>query len=216
MEFVKLKKKSKEFFNIMDGKSKVANYPNRSTMNHQSFRGSPLPNTFKGRGQSSYFNSQRNRNQNRNNRIGKSNLFPFFYTKPNSSFNCSGLPQSSSVSNEFIQNQNKGRNSFGRKNETFPRELETVNTRSFNLRNSAGIQNSIYRVSSTNFFAKKGKLNKQRKRACGSRDKSNAHEGCYFKSKTISRSVLEQHLHSPKKGWREQTSYKSETSKQLY
>lgn len=57
MEFVKLKKKSKEFFNIMDGKSKVANYPNRSTMNHQSFRGSPLPNTFRGRGQSSYFNS---------------------------------------------------------------------------------------------------------------------------------------------------------------
>ena len=47
-------------------------------------------------------------------------------------------------------------------------------------------------------------------------DKSNAHEGCYFKSKTISRSVLEQHLHSPKKGWREQTSYKSETSKQLH
>lgn len=43
MEFVKLKKKSKEFFNIMDGKSKVTNYPNKSTIIINPFVGATLP-----------------------------------------------------------------------------------------------------------------------------------------------------------------------------
>uniref|UniRef100_A0A7M5UXD4 Uncharacterized protein n=1 Tax=Clytia hemisphaerica TaxID=252671 RepID=A0A7M5UXD4_9CNID len=50
VEVVKLKKKSKEFFNVMDGKTKSSvNKQNRIGLN-QSFRGGPLPGTS-GRGQ---------------------------------------------------------------------------------------------------------------------------------------------------------------------
>ena len=211
VEFVKLKKKSKEFFNVMDNKTKSSvNQQTRVGFN-QSFRGGPLPGAS-GRGQN-YF--QGNQSQSGSNRIGKSNFF-FITNKFSTNFVCSGLSKSPPISEKPVSSQVESESTTCRNGKIFLKELGKTDKGPLSSGDSSRLQNSIYGHSTSNFFAQSRQLIQGRKETSGSGNRTNAVERCNYKSETLRGPVSQQHFHSSQKRWGKQTCDKSEIFEQFH
>ena len=141
LDFVKIKKKPKEFFNLTDGKSKDSN---------QSFRGAPSSVQQDGGRIISIFKETKPPH----NPITKTEWvsqiplnFPPVLVNSVPVINLK-LPKSSQSSGKSFSSQDKSM--FATKGEIFSKELEKVNKRPSNSGNCSRLQNSFLRNSSSN------------------------------------------------------------------
>ena len=211
VEFVKLKKKSREFFNVMDNKVKPSvNQQTRVGLN-QSFRGGPLPGPS-GRGQNFF---QSNQSQSANNRIGKSNFF-FIKNKFSTNFVSSRLSKGPPTSEKLVSGQVESGSTTCREGKIFHQELGKTDKGSLSAGDSSRLQNSIYKHSTSNFFAQSRQLIQGRKETSGTGNRTNARERGNYQSESLQRPVFKQHFHSPQKRWWEQTCNKPENVEQFH
>ena len=123
-EHVKLKKKFRKFFNIIDNKE-----PNNSVNhgnNHQPFRWSPLPQQDRGRGRSNIFSFHQNHDRS-GKRIDKSKFKSSFLCILSTGPVNTRISKGTSFSKKSIPCKNLPRAPFGREDETFCKTLEKIN-----------------------------------------------------------------------------------------
>ena len=120
---LKLKKKSREFSNIIDNKKQNNSIDNGN--NHQPFRRSLLPQQDGGSGRSNFFSHHQYHSRS-GNKIGKSKLKCCFLCIPSTSHSNARISKGTSFSKKSIPCKNLPGASFSRESETFCKNLEKL------------------------------------------------------------------------------------------
>ena len=120
---LKLKKKSREFSNIIDNKKQNNSIDNGN--NHQPFRRSLLPQQDGGSGRSNFFSHHQYHSRS-GNRIGKSKFKCCFLCIPSTSHSNARISKGTSFSKKSIPCKNLPGASFSRESETFCKNLEKL------------------------------------------------------------------------------------------